>query len=92
MALIGVFVLALPVPIVVNRFADFSNNYKNRLWRNEVLMKKQQQDEHNTANYRNGDDQIMADTEAGTIRNIEKPNGTLEMESSSKVTQNQLKS
>lgn len=52
MALIGVFVLALPVPIVVNRFADFSNNYKNRLWRNEVLMKKQEQDEHNKTNYR----------------------------------------
>jgi len=41
-ALLGVFILALPVPIVVNRFSDFSNNYKNRLWRNEVMMKKQQ--------------------------------------------------
>merc|ERR1711892_1485987 len=40
-ALIGVFILALPVPIVVNRFQDFSANYKNRVWRNEVLLKKQ---------------------------------------------------
>ena len=32
-ALIGVFILTLPVPIVVNSFASY---YKNRLWRNEV--------------------------------------------------------
>jgi len=38
-ALIGVFILALPVPIVVNSFAS---NYKNRVWRNEVMMKKQE--------------------------------------------------
>lgn len=38
-ALIGVFILALPVPIVVNSFAS---NYKNRVWRNEVLMRKQE--------------------------------------------------
>ncbi|XP_023341581.1 potassium voltage-gated channel subfamily B member 1, partial [Eurytemora carolleeae] len=44
-ALLGVFILALPVPIVVNRFTDFSNNYKNRLWRNEVMMKRQDQKE-----------------------------------------------
>lgn len=41
-ALIGVFILALPVPIVVNRFADFASNYKNRVWRNEVMMRKQE--------------------------------------------------
>jgi len=40
-ALIGVFILALPVPIVVNSFAS---NYKNRVWRNEVMMKKQMQE------------------------------------------------
>merc|ERR1719394_350262 len=38
-ALIGVFILALPVPIVVNSFAS---NYKNRVWRNEVMMRKQE--------------------------------------------------
>ena len=32
-ALSGVFILTLPIPIVVNSFAQF---YKNRLWRNEV--------------------------------------------------------
>jgi len=39
-ALLGVFILALPVPIVVN---SFSTNYKNRLWRNEVMAKKEVQ-------------------------------------------------
>ena len=33
-ALSGVFILTLPIPIVVNSFAQF---YKNRLWRNEVI-------------------------------------------------------
>ena len=34
-ALSGVFILTLPIPIVVNSFAPF---YKNRLWRNEVII------------------------------------------------------
>ena len=34
-ALVGVFLLTLPLPIVVNSFAGF---YKNRLWRNEVIL------------------------------------------------------
>ena len=34
-ALSGVFILTLPIPIVVNSFAQF---YKNRLWRNEVTI------------------------------------------------------
>ncbi len=38
-ALLGVFILTLPIPIVVNSFASY---YKNRLWRNEVAMKKKQ--------------------------------------------------
>jgi len=38
-AILGVFILALPVPIVLN---SFSANYKNRLWRNEVMIKKQE--------------------------------------------------
>merc|ERR1712098_1009275 len=37
-AISGIFILALPVPIVLN---SFSSNYKNRVWRNEVMMKKQ---------------------------------------------------
>ena len=37
-ALSGVFILTLPIPIVVNSFAQF---YKNRLWRNEVDLIKQ---------------------------------------------------
>lgn len=36
-ALVGVFILTLPIPIVVNSFAGY---YKNRLWRNEVAHKK----------------------------------------------------
>ena len=38
-ALSGVFILTLPIPIVVNSFANF---YKNRLWRNEVELRKQE--------------------------------------------------
>ena len=36
-ALVGVFTLTLPSPIVVNSFAGC---YRNRLWRNEVAQKK----------------------------------------------------
>lgn len=36
-AVVGVFILTLPVPIVVNSFASY---YKNRLWRNEVAHKR----------------------------------------------------
>ncbi len=36
-AIVGVFILTLPVPIVVNSFASY---YKNRLWRNEVAHKR----------------------------------------------------
>ena len=35
-ALVGVFLLTLPLPIVANSFAGF---YKNRMWRNEVGLK-----------------------------------------------------
>jgi potassium voltage-gated channel Shal-related subfamily D protein 2 len=38
-ALLGIFILTLPIPIVVNSFASY---YKNRLWRNEVAMKKKE--------------------------------------------------
>jgi len=43
-AISGVFILALPVPIVLN---SFSSNYKNRVWRNEVMLKKQERKEKN---------------------------------------------
>ena len=36
-AIVGVFILALPVPIVVNSFA---NCYKNQLWRTEVAQRR----------------------------------------------------
>ena len=36
-AVSGVFILALPVPIVVNSFA---NCYKNQMWRNEVAQRR----------------------------------------------------
>ena len=36
-ALAGTFILTLPIPIVVNSFANY---YKNRLWRNEVAVRK----------------------------------------------------
>ena len=36
-ALVGIFILTLPIPIVVNSFASY---YKNRLWRNEVAVKR----------------------------------------------------
>ena len=36
-ALVGIFTITLPIPIVVNSFAGF---YKNRLWRNEVAENK----------------------------------------------------
>ena len=36
-ALMGVFILTLPIPIVVNSFASY---YKNRLWRNEVAHRR----------------------------------------------------
>ena len=35
----GIFILTLPIPIVVNSFGNF---YKNRLWRNEVEVKKKE--------------------------------------------------
>ena len=38
-ALVGVFTITLPIPIVVNSFSGF---YKNRLWRNEVAEKKRE--------------------------------------------------
>ena len=38
-ALVGVFTISLPIPIVVNSFAGF---YKSRLWRNEVAQKKRE--------------------------------------------------
>ena len=36
-AVFGIFTLILPIPIVVNSFSAF---YRNRLWRNEVAIKR----------------------------------------------------
>ena len=38
-ALVGVFTITLPIPIIVNSFGGF---YKNRLWRNEVAQIKRE--------------------------------------------------
>ena len=45
-ALVGVFILTLPIPIVVNSFAAY---YKNRLWRNEVAHKRAERMKRQTA-------------------------------------------
>ena len=47
-ALVGIFTITLPIPIVVNSFAGF---YKNRLWRNEVALKKRQRVQKERAAY-----------------------------------------
>ena len=36
-AMVGVFAMTLPLPIVVNSFSDM---YNNQMWRNEVGHKK----------------------------------------------------
>ena len=46
--MVGIFTITLPIPIVVNSFAGF---YKNRLWRNEVALKKRQRVQKEIAAY-----------------------------------------
>ena len=36
-ALVGMFILTLPVPIIVTSFASY---YKNRLWRQQLSIKR----------------------------------------------------
>ena len=38
-AVFGAFTIVLPVPIIVNSFANF---YRNRLWRGEVALKRRE--------------------------------------------------
>ena len=57
-AILGVFILSLPIPIVVNSFA---NCYKNRVWRNEVGQKRAQkleQQKNYLKNLRDGENNI----------------------------------
>jgi len=42
-AVMGIFTLILPIPIVVNSFSAF---YRNRLWRNEVAIKRRDRGLH----------------------------------------------
>ena len=58
-ALVGVFILTLPLPIVVNSFAAY---YKNRLWRNEVAHKRAERMKRQTAG--NEDVRILKSTMA----------------------------
>ena len=61
-AIVGVFTLTLPIPIVVNSFAGF---YKNRLWRNEVAQKKRLRVEESRRRSKAGLDTLEV-TQAGT--------------------------
>ena len=45
----GIFILTLPIPIVVTSFAAC---YKNRLWRNEITMKKRMVSNYNHKDHR----------------------------------------
>ena len=45
----GIFILTLPIPIVVTSFAAC---YKNRLWRNEITMKKRMVSSYNHKDHR----------------------------------------
>ena len=44
-SLIGIFILALPVPLILN---SFTANYRNRLWKHEVMLKKAERSEEET--------------------------------------------
>ena len=41
-ALAGIFTLTLPIPIIVNNFSDI---YKNRLWKNKVTYIEKERDQ-----------------------------------------------
>ena len=72
-AILGVFILSLPIPIVVNSFA---NCYKNRVWRNEVGQKRAQkleQQKNYLKNLRDGEINVSTiDRESfDDLKNIE---------------------
>ena len=48
-AVTGIFILTLPIPIVVTSFAAC---YKNRLWRNEISMKKRMVSTYNQRDHK----------------------------------------
>jgi len=60
--LLAIFVVALPVPIVVN---SFTANYNNRVWRNEMLMRKQERETGEGAS-----DQISGSTNGVTTKTV----------------------
>ena len=69
-ALLGIFILTLPIPIVVNSFASY---YKNRLWRNEVAIKKKQRIEEQRERKKRLQEQLRQQRGEGvaTIEGIE---------------------
>ncbi len=42
-ALVGIFILTLPIPIIVN---SFTSHYKNRMWRTELAVKRAEMLDH----------------------------------------------
>ena len=57
-AVTGIFILTLPIPIVVTSFASC---YKNRLWRNEISMKKRIISSQNKTDRRTDKRNLFAD-------------------------------
>ena len=65
---IGVFILTLPIPIVVNSFAVF---YKNRLWRNEVEHKKKEMTKQLAAEKKEMQKRMLMQTMVKTVTSLE---------------------
>ena len=85
-AIVGVFTLTLPIPIVVNSFAVF---YKNRLWRNEVEHKKKEMTKAMAAEKKEMEKMMMMETLVKTVTsNLDSgPEGGVKRKVSIKVKQ-----
>ena len=59
-ALVGIFILTLPIPIVVNSFASY---YKSRLWRNEIAHRRMEK--LNSVKGKNEESDLCNDLEKG---------------------------